>query len=90
MLAAGCGHSTLTSDAPGTAGSDAPLVLLDLLATNWPELRARLLAEHTHDGHGHCQGCRVPGYGTPGADWPCLLAAVALRAERLAAEKIGG
>lgn len=65
-------------------GSDAPSLLTDLLATSWPDLRARLLAEHVDDGHGRCRGCRVPGYGTPGGRWPCLLAALATVAERRA------
>lgn len=65
-------------------GYDAPLVLVDLLATDWPDVRAGLLAEHTHDGNGRCRGCRTPGYGTPGGHWPCLLATLAYAAAKRA------
>jgi len=71
-------------DRIGSDGADAPLLLVELLATHWPDLRARLLAEHTNDGNGRCKGCRVPGYGTPGGHWPCLLATLATWAERQA------
>jgi hypothetical protein len=71
-----------------TGGYDAPLGLVDLLTT-WPNVRANLIAEHTPDGHGHCRGCRVPGYGTPGGHWPCLLATLASAAAQRAGSAAG-
>lgn len=71
-------------DHPRLSGDDAPSLLVDLLTARWPDLRARLLDEHTDDGNGRCRGCRVPGYGTPGAHWPCLLATLAVEAQRRA------
>lgn len=58
--------------------------LVELLATAWPDLRARLLAEHRPDHRGRCRACRVPGYGTPGSRWPCVLAELAQQAQQLA------
>jgi len=69
------------------SGTDAPSLLVELLTTRWPDLRARLLAEHTDDGTGRCRRCRVPGYGTPGGQWPCLLANLADQAERRATQQ---
>lgn len=63
-------------------GADAPALLAHVLATQWPGVRARLIATHTDDGNGRCRGCTVPGYGTPGGRWPCLLASVAIAAEK--------
>jgi hypothetical protein len=70
----------LTVNSTGSDGSDAPSVLVEMLI-RWPDMRARLLAEHTDDGNGRCRGCTVPGYGTPGGRWPCVLAVVAMVAE---------
>jgi hypothetical protein len=75
------GKTATTVHAVDRDGADVSEVLVELLATRWPEVRARLLAQHTHDGQGRCRGCRVPGYGTPGGHWPCLLALVAEQAE---------
>lgn len=53
--------------------------------SRWPDLVARLLAEHRDDGNGRCTGCRVPGYGLPGAErWPCAVARLAREAQQLA------
>ena len=76
-------------DRTGSDGADAPSLLVELLASRWPDLRARLLLEHTDDGNGRCTGCRVPGYGTPGGHWPCLLATLAQWAEQRAATNNG-
>ncbi len=45
-----------------------------------PRSIARLLAEHTPDGDGHCRKCGRPGYGTPVVEHPCPVAAFALTA----------
>jgi hypothetical protein len=60
---------------------------------NWASLAAelarcsdvvpRLLAEHRDDGNGRCAGCRLPGYGSPGAGrHPCVLRTLAELAQR--------
>ncbi|MGE3287971.1 MAG: hypothetical protein AB7J32_18000 [Pseudonocardia sp.] len=64
--------------------------VVELLATGWPDLRDRLPAAHTADDRGRCRGCRVPGYGVPGARWPCVLAGIALAAERRADAHVQG
>ncbi len=47
-----------------------------------PTLIAGLARAHVTDGHGRCRACTVPGLGTPGARWPCVLALLALDAAR--------
>lgn len=43
----------------------------------WPQVVARLAAEHVADVHGRCCGGTRPGAGTPAAWWPCRLALLA-------------
>jgi hypothetical protein len=42
-----------------------------------PETCARLLREHTDDGHGFCRACTTPGRGTRGTRFPCSVATLA-------------
>jgi hypothetical protein len=53
-----------------------------------PDLVATLLREHvpTPDG-GLCARCGRAGCGTPWLKWPCALAAVALVADRMRADR---
>jgi hypothetical protein len=48
-----------------------------------PAVVARLLAEHVPDSRGRCQGCGMPGTGSPYLAWPCALWLVADAARRL-------
>ena len=45
-----------------------------------PGVAERLLDEHQANAQGRCRGCRVPGYGTAGALWPCSLHVLASQA----------
>ena len=76
--------SPMTSAWPGRRHAARPAedrwgAMVDVVA-GMPTLVQRISLAHVPDASERCRGCAVPGFGTPGARWPCVLATLARQA----------
>jgi hypothetical protein len=70
---------TFITSLPVTAGEPSRHPIVELIAGE-PGMAARMLAEHTDDGSGHCRVC---GPQAARQVWPCPLLGLATRASEL-------